>query len=344
VEPGAPDPLQAYFNVGGGGGGTSNPRFLDSTALLENAELNEWRSLRPGQYRVFAVSYRVTRNVAPGEEAPTIHRPEVLRSNTVDLTVEPADSAWVAEQIADAVQILSHQASDADTKQAARTLRFLNTVDSTRELARHFRGLNQQPGGWELMFGLYGSPHRQVAIDAMRAELAAPDHAITEDFLSTLVELQILADPAFDAPKFDPQRPKEMGIYWNRRNARASELKKVEARTVAAALPRKTREARARTLYGLLLAGQPDGELIAAIRPALIAAWEEMPHDIQDGLIVSHRWRIASSEMVPVLRHIGAQPPRPNGGDSTFRGAALHHLFELDPVNGHEAIRRSWRI
>jgi hypothetical protein len=44
--------------------------------------------------------------------------------------------------------------------------------------------------------------------------------------------------------------------------------------------------------------------------------------------------------MVPVLRRMVAEPPQPNGGDSTLRGAALHHLFELDPASGREAIRK----
>jgi hypothetical protein len=34
-------------------------------------------------------------------------------------------------------------------------------------LAKLFWGLNDQPGGWDLMFGLFGSPYRAVAIAAM---------------------------------------------------------------------------------------------------------------------------------------------------------------------------------
>ena len=63
------------------------------------------------------------------------------------------------------------------------------------------------------MFGLYGSPYRQLAIDSMHAELVVPDHAITNEFLGTLVNLQVTAPADMVLPAdgevlllFAPQR------------------------------------------------------------------------------------------------------------------------------------------
>ena len=128
---------------------------------------------------MYAVSYRVWRPPDPSESTAYGRVSEPIRSNAVELEVQSAASAWQSEQLQSATQTLLTPSSPDEARLAARRLRFLNTQDSTRQLPKLFWGLNEQPGGWDLMFGLYGSTYRQLAIDSMRDEVAAPEHAIT---------------------------------------------------------------------------------------------------------------------------------------------------------------------
>jgi hypothetical protein len=342
VVPEAPDPLESYFKFGVFlGGGLGNTRALDATPFTAEAELNEWRRLGPGHYRVYAVSYRVWRPPDPSESTPYGHVSEIVRSNAVELEVQSAASAWQSEQLRSATQTLLAPSSPDDARLAARRLRFLNTQDSTRQLSKLFWGLNQQPGGWDLMFGLYGSTYRQLAIDSMRDEFAAPEHAITSEFLRTLVGLQVSADPSWDSPSFDQAHPEAAQAFWQKRQAHTQELMKAETRKVVAALPRKVGKASALTLSGLLGEGGDDPSLVQDIRPALIVAWDDLPPETQRELI-QYRWSlIAGPEMLSILRRIVAEPPPPFRTDLAMaRDAALVHINEIDPAAGRQLILR----
>jgi hypothetical protein len=341
VEPEGPDPLAAYFRFGAVGGGLGTTHALDATPFTAEAELNEWRSPGPGRYRVYAISYRVWRPPDPNEQTIYGHIAETVRSNAVEFIVRPATAKWQREQLQNATETLLGQTSPDDARRAARGLRFLNTKDSTRQLAKLFWGLNQQPGGWDLMFGLYGSPYRQLAIDSMRAEFAVPDHAITNEFLQTLVGLEESADPSWDLPAADPSHPEAVQAFWRRRQAHTRDLMKAEMQSVAAALPHKTARARALTLHGLLMQAGDDPELSQLIRPALIAAWKDLPISTQEDLI-QYRWPlIAGPEMLPILRRILTDPPQPAHTTLAMqRDAVLLHINELDPALGRTLILR----
>lgn len=338
VEPAAPDPLESYIQMGHMVGGIGGVQALGATPFTAEAELNEWRSLGPGHYRVWAISYRVWRPPDAREQTPYGRLSEVVRSNDIEFVVNPADAGWQSERLAGAVRTLAGPSSPEEALKAARTLRFLNSEDSTRQLAKLFWGLNeQQPTGWNLMLGLYGSPYRQLAADAMHAELAEPGHAITKDYLDTLVNLRVMADASWDPPPFDPAQTGAAQAFWTRREAHVAELMKTETQAAAAALPRKTASARAQTLTGLLAAPA----LAQTIRPALIAAWADLPRETQMDLI-EHQWAlIAGPEMLPVLRRLAAEPPpSPHSRFSGAHEAALTHLVELDPAAGCAAILR----
>jgi hypothetical protein len=342
VEPEAPDPLESYFKFGVFlGGGIGNIRALDMTPFTAEAELNEWRSLGPGHYKVYAISHRVWRMPDPNEKTPYGHVAEVVRSNGVEFDVVPAPREWQNEQIRAAMKTLTGTSTPEEAIRAARSLRFLNTEESTKQLARLFWGLNQQPGGWDLMFGLFGSPYRQVAIDSMRGDFPVPDHAITNEFLTTLVNLQVSRDPRWDPSSVDSTKPEAGEEYWQRRQEHFRELIKAEVHEVLAALPQKTARARALTLEGVLMASGDDPALVQALRPDLVAVWGDLPAEIQRELI-QFRWPIiADSEMLPILRQIVAQPPPPvRTEDAMMRDAALQHIYEINPQVGREAILR----
>jgi hypothetical protein len=104
-------------------------------------------------------------------------------------------------------------------------------------------------------------------------------------------------------------------------------------------LSRKTGSARALSLHGLLAAGDGNQALAQRVRPALIAAWADLPAETQEELI-QYRWpAVAGPEMLPILRKILAEPPPPaRTQQAMMRDAALKHLYELDPAAGKEAI------
>jgi HEAT repeat protein len=346
VNPEAPDPLESYFKTRGTmGGGLVSIRSLDETPLTAEAELNEWRSLPLGHYRVYAVSHRVSRPRNANEDTTSANVTETLRSNAIEIEVTAADPAWQAEQLRTAIQTLAGNASQEEARHAARVLRFLNTQDSAREMAKLFWGLNQrQPLGWEYMFGLYGSPYRQIAIDAMRGELAVPDHTITSEFLDTLTNLQVNAEPQWENPPApNEQNAQEMQAFWLGRRAREQELMKAAITAVLESLPRKTDRARALTLDGLLKATDGNAVLSETVRPALIAAWADLPAETQAELI-QYRWpAVAGKDMLPILRKIVAGPPPPAGTQAAMlRMAALRRLYELDLAAGREAIRNDF--
>jgi hypothetical protein len=311
VEPDAPDPLASYFKAGGFiGGGLGNTRELDATPFTADADLNEWRTLRPGHYRVYAISYRVWRPPDSSGQTSYGRVTEPVRSNTLDFDVDPPDANWQNEELRGALQTLAAAASPEDARLAARRLRFLNAQDSTKELAKLFWGLNQQPAGWDLMLGLYGSPYRDLAVDSMRDQLAAPGHAITSEFLNALVDLQVSADPAWDPPPAGAD-PEAARGFWERRQAHTQALAKAEMERVMAALAHKTASARALTLNGLLTASGSDQAIAPAVRVALIAVWSDLPGETQRELI-QYRWPlIAGPEMLPILRRMVAEPPPP---------------------------------
>jgi hypothetical protein len=357
LEPSVPDPLQSYFSVGAFmGGGLGSTHSLDATPFTAQADLNEYLSPAPGHYRLYAISYRVWRPPDPHEETPYGRVSEIVRSNTIEFEVKSPSPQWQHEQLQAALAILSSTPnpkpglsnSDDPVRKAARRLRFLNSRESTEQLARLFSGRAQdQPYAWEFALGLFGSPFRQVAIDSLRQQIAVPDHAITGDFLQTLVHLQITADPAWDTPEsFSSDHPpddKTINAYWESRRAHEEELTRAEVQDVLAALPHKVGSARALTALGLLNSGAGGlaPPMAGELRQSLIASWKDLPSGTRDQLI-QYQWPlVAGPEMLPVLQEMVAQsPPSGRTMGAMTRDAALKHIFELDPTVARPLILR----
>lgn len=341
LEPEAPDPLESYFRAGTFmGGGLGSQQELSGKPFTAAADLNEWRSPAPGHYRLYAVSYRVWRPPDPGENPPWGRVDVVLRSSEIQFDVLPANPEWQSQQLQEALRSIQNPATNADAVHAARVLRFLNTKDSTRALAHEFWGLNdQQPIGWDLMLGLFGSPFPHLAIDAMQKEITAPGHAITQDFLFALTRLRINNDPAWTLPA--GRSAEEARSFWTRHQAHEQELLHEETRQALAALPRKTGTAKARTVAGLITVPGDDAAVRDTLRPQLIAAWNDLPTDTRQDLIQNRWGAIAGPAMLPILQKIADEPPPPSRTMAAFtRDAALKHIVELDKKDGIARIRR----
>ncbi len=346
VEPAVPDPLTDYFRAGAFvGGGLGSTQQLAENPFTATAELNEWKQPGPGHYRLYVVSHRVWRPPDPDEPTPYGRVSVTLRSNTVEFDVIKADTDQHAEQLQEAAAAYQNASNDQQKKAAARRLRFINTKASAETLARLFWDLSDQPGGWDLMFGLFGSPYRAEVIAAMRREIGAPDHPITQEFLHTLTKLEIEADPAWDPPAYDPAHPEMSQEYWHKRQARERALSQAAVAATAAALPEKMGRAHAVTVQALAASSDVlDAASASQMRKQLIAVWGQLPEKTRLELI-EYRWEmIAGPEMLPILKDFVSGPAPPFRTDAAMaRDAALKHVFDLDPDQGRSLILRDLR-
>lgn len=338
------DPLSDYFNgtMGFIGGGLGSEKELSSDPYTVNLELNEWKSLPPGSYRLTILSRRVA---SPTEQSPNgIGVPPVpLRSNEIEFQVIKADPEWQAEQLGLAEQALdSADPGGEDAKHAARVLRFLSSEAAAQEMARRFWSGNDQPSGWDLKFGLVGSPYRKAVIEEMKAVLKDPQHPVTQEFVQTLALLEIQSDPKY---KLTPYDEKNQEAWGKARDAYTQEFNRLiteHMSELASVLPGKTGRARAVSVDELL---QSDVALSPAakaqLRQMLLASWDALPARQQNELI-QYRWdQIGGPELLPILRRVVNGQPNPNRQiDKPDRASALRHIYELASSEGRELILR----
>jgi len=346
VEPAVRDPLADYFRAGAFmGGGLGNTQQLSEKPFTANAELNEWRQPAPGHYRLYVVSYRVWRPPDSSEATPYGRVSLTLRSNTIEFEIVKSGADWGDKQLQDATAAYLNAADD-ERRKAARKLRFLNTKPSAETLAKLFWGLNDQPGGWDLMFGLFGSAYRAEAVAAMQREINnTPDHPITQDFLHTLTKLQISADTSWAPPAYDSAHPELSQEYWQKRQTHERELMQAAIAPTVAALPQKTGRARALTVQALAESSDLlDGSTASQIRKQLLAAWGDLPEKTKQELI-EYRWPlIAGADTLPILKEFISRPAPPfRTMDAMTRDAAIQHIYELDATEGRSLILRDLR-
>jgi hypothetical protein len=356
LEPEARDPLPDYFStVFSMGGGLGGEQQLSEKPFTATAELNEWRQPGPGHYRLWVVTNRVS-----GEPSSLISLrvggvPVTLRSNTIEFGVIRADAESHAKQLQEATATYQNATGDQQ-KEAARRLRFLSTKESTDTLAKLFWSLNDQPGGWDLMFGLFGSPYRAQAIAAMQREINSPDHPITQDFLLMFTKLQIAGEAPGDPATYGGglQNWRES---WRKMEAHEREVKKAALTAMAAALPQKVGRAHALTLEALATDRSDllNKETRSQLRRQLIADWGDLPEETRRDLMQNHWPLRARPEALPILLEIVSHPAPHFGNEGSFacygltqfqcsvvmsRNAALKRIFDLDPAEGRSLILR----
>jgi len=370
LEPEVRDPLADYFSTTFSmGGGLGGEQQLSEKPFTAAAELNEWRQPGPGHYRLYVVSPRVSGEPGSLNSLRGGGVSVVLRSNTIEFDVIKTDAETRAKQLHEATEAYQNPPAvpcdyrfphDCAVSQAARRLRFLNTKESTETVARLFWGLNEQPGGWDLMFGLFGSAYRAEAIAAMQREIGSPDHPITQDFLKTLTKLQ-MRQLAGEVPRepsmYDPGALRKFYQYVENMEAHEPELRKTALAATVTALPQKTGRARALTLVTLATEKSDllDKETAAQIHRQLIAEWSNLPEKTRADLLQTGWPPRDGTEALPILREIVSQPP-PHFGNAggfacyattqdqcsvvTSRNKALKRIFELDPAEGRSLILR----
>jgi hypothetical protein len=248
VEPatGTVDPMidtPALFDGYGGGVMSTEAQFLGDRPLVSQAILNESVSFRmPGRYRVTAKSRQIG---------------ILLQSNTIELEIVAAEPGWAEAKLREAVAIL-RSPNQVQWLQAARTLRFLDTLGAAEALAEFFaQKSNVVYVEQQLRLGLLGSPYRKEIVAAMESDLDSTDMPIDKRWMDALIELAAvtitgprplppartdgmsdveyrvaLAQWNLESDRYQAQWPPVARQYYDRL-ARAVEGKQGQARTVS---------------------------------------------------------------------------------------------------------------
>jgi hypothetical protein len=333
------DPLPDIFvqsqAPAGINGQPPRPVPLTGAPITIGLQVNEWISIRkPGRYRITAETTRLVATAQPSTAVP-------LRSNSIQIEVVTPEAGWAAAQLEQAVALLQIpdppptrigesvragvlEARQANGARAARTLRFLETPEAARELARFFDH-GPQAAQSELHAGLFASPHRKEVMSAMEDAVAAPEIAITYYYLAALMELAELTRLG-PLPLFTAKTPEEMRRRFDEIDGPYREkAKPVEAEyftKLADAVGHKQGQALAVSLETLVLRGpQPTPPATAK---ALAANFQQLPENSQQRFLTDEWNRIASPALAPILQSIAA-----SGGD--LRDSALRRLEEFDP-------------
>jgi hypothetical protein len=346
VKPAAPDPLETYFN--GNGGAVDGPAYdnpLGTKPFVAHVELNEFLTLMPGKYEIYAVSSRVFYDPTCKGWFCVSQTWAVVQSNAIGIEIRPAPREWEMAQIDEAQRILASSSHPEEAYHAARTLRFLNSEDAARALVRNYSGKEDydQAGARELKLGLFGSPFRQLILSEMHDLVTAPERAVTEGFLDTLSRLQITADPAW-ATLTGSETADARRQFIRRYTDHETALLNAEARRLVAALPNKIGVARATSAEAVLKCCADDAELADPAKRALVASWKYLP-EVDQMRLVTADWQVLNSPgMVPILEQMLLSPvPRPGGLSNTAHHDALKHLYELAPLDARPFIDQDLR-
>jgi hypothetical protein len=346
---GVSDPLYDYFNshfVFMGGGLASTPP-LEVKPYVVKADLNEWcRFDRPGKYRLYVTSHRVGTDYGEAE-----NQSFVVTSNVIELEIVPADSSWSRQTLAAANAILDGKINNSENRRdACRVLRFMGSNEAVRELVRRFDGTDSDSGcGFEFDLGLRGTPNRALAVNEMESQVAAPDFAVTMEFLNVLTFLSFTQQNLPPLPEAGQNDSDEAIKLWRaayrRRNDIYDEILNNYRQRLFTAVFNKSRHARAVSLETLLsmtegVRGSKNGdEDQATLKRALAPIFSELPTTTQQSLL-DYRWRdIAGEEMLPILRRLYEKDSK--APDLT--SVALSRLYELSPDEGRRLIIEEMR-
>jgi hypothetical protein len=172
----AVDPLADYFGsgvIGGMMGGIRGMPVLGPNPVGIDLELNDWfRFERPGRYRMFLKSQRLTREKYPSEGEGVVQFAAV--SNILEIEILPRDAAWEAQKLAELRGVLETKKdsnAEHELNRARRELRFLGTREALALMLERARHKSDELD----TFTLVGSPHRAFAISELDRFIEDPN-------------------------------------------------------------------------------------------------------------------------------------------------------------------------
>ncbi len=200
------DPLDDYFHSYGGfiGGGLFTKQQFTAKPLSMDLELNESRSSPPGEYRLKILSKRLP--VGDEGNPKTWNQAQVpVQSDWISFRVVKAETGWQSSALRDAITTLDSPRSTPDKRiYAARVLRFLDTEDAARDLARRFWD-SERDLRWDFEAGLFGTPFRKTVIQEMKTVLRESRNGTRERFIDVLVNLEMQSELRFRQLRYGTQ-------------------------------------------------------------------------------------------------------------------------------------------
>jgi hypothetical protein len=282
-------------------------------------DLNEFIVFRKaGHYLIYVVSNRVAR--------------QSLRSNNIALDILPRDNAWTAQEFEAAKATLEtgkpHKQpervfySDKENAQidAVRRLRYLETQAATEYLASIYaRGRRTDR---EIEFALYSSPYPDVAVKRLEQQMADPELAVTQSYLTTLFEVKARA----------VVRQSGHPLSEAERTALTESLNREAFESAA----NKSPQAKADTYYFLFETGSRSLRGSPEVRQRLIESLPFASNYTLDTLLTTF-WdgiKSAGPALVPILKQAASRPSPPF--TPSVSGIALLRLSELDQAAANE--------
>lgn len=238
VTPSGSDPLASlhsdptYIDTNGGLYPPTNARTVPKKS---RSILNEWVTIdKPGHYTLRVKSQRVSTTVEKQKPLPLV-------SNALEFDVVKADPVWQQRTLSQAVFTLSNRtASEEERRTAADTIRYLDTPDSIRELARLLTTL-ESPLNSDFSFGLIGARDRDLVLKELEARFTAPDAALTAEYMWLLGRIQFWGKHLTLAPY--PQSDASKQPAWqaerDKVEAESDDIVRALYRQAEAALPGK---------------------------------------------------------------------------------------------------------
>ena len=342
----AVDPLHDFYHsglFGFMGGGLRGIGALDDKPQLVSYALNEWiRLARPGKYRLYVVSGRISKG-KPHHSGNTPLKPI---SNIVEFEIIPRDPEWEKQALAEAVKLIDANSKSAgraeeSRRSGCRKLRFLGTEEALKESIRRWRGQDQMCD-FEYDFALIGTPLREFTRAEMEAAIDNPEQPITGYFLHALSYLAYLGNYPSALPPYplnDEAAQKPWQAQMKERRNALEAIRQKYAAQLALAVKIKQGSAAAISLE-TLLESRPakDAVVSSELATTLANSFFELPLEKQRTLI-EYRWdAIASPAMLPVLRQLYEQPPDLHEIPPPFPGLAVLRIYQLSPEEGRQLI------
>jgi hypothetical protein len=245
---------------------------------------------------------------------------ETLKSAvaTLDKQIQSNNRATTSDAIA------------AQTEKAIRTLRFLGTVDATREMARRLTSEDRTISS-ECFFGLAGSTHRGVAISELQRLFANPGYPITHNFVSAMTTLMRNPDQSLDAVMEQDSQNYQTIIE-----------------SLQPVISRKRGKALALTVATVLeMTGSKTGHVSDEMVKQVALIFDQLPVEKQVDLLDSRWESIGGPAFLPLLRKYALgykDSPGQNERDAHYSwnlsNSALLRWYELEPTEARQVIIR----
>jgi hypothetical protein len=358
---GVVDPLRDYMR-GGGGGRWDNPTLSEKPHKM-TFDLNEWfRFDQPGRFRLYVTAPRVLKEgeKKAGDGAE-------VTSNIVEFEILPRNDEWAKLELQAITRLLDSSDPNTDRRPLCHRLRFLNTEAAAREMIRRFGNptyafrRTDEPAdvcGHEYSMGLIGSEHLAFVLKEMERRLGAPDQIVSGAYLYTLsnVAASLRRNEQARAPA---EQPNDNLQARREQRELARKFQDQYTEKLMTALAGKQGKARASATHTLLETlwndrsqsaqpssagpgqlGEPDPEIIKKLASEIIAVFDDLPVNIQTGLL-GHQWKmLAGPAMLPVIRHIlnDKQANDQSQESRELRVSAFRRIYELSPDEGRKLI------